>query len=250
MRRREFIGALGSAAAWRLAVWAQQSGRMRRIGMLMGYGEDDPEAKLWLSRFTQALLELGWTDGGNLRMDVRWSAGNVDRARIHAKELVDCNLTAALQGEARTFCCTPRGGADDPNRIRERRRPDRLRLRYEPAPRGEYDGFHVLGSVNGGRICAGRILKGEKPADLPVVQPTKFELVINLKTAKALSIRPQNTAGHCGQGDRVTDHCMSASRRGRYACNRRRQTAMQLRIPMWCDLIYRAPRTMTSFSLD
>jgi putative tryptophan/tyrosine transport system substrate-binding protein len=113
MKRREFIAGLGGAAAWSLAAWAQQSGRMRRIGMLMGYGEDDPEAKLWLSWFTQALAELGWTDGGNLRMDVRWGAANVDRARIYAKELVDLQpdvilahttpMTAALQGETRTI---------------------------------------------------------------------------------------------------------------------------------------------------
>jgi putative ABC transport system substrate-binding protein len=111
MRRREFIAGLGSAVAYPLTTLAQQ--RVRRIGVLMGYGEDDPEAKLWLSWFTQSLAELGWTDGRNLRTDVRWGTGNLDRARIYAKELVDLQpdvilahttpMTAALQGETRTI---------------------------------------------------------------------------------------------------------------------------------------------------
>jgi putative tryptophan/tyrosine transport system substrate-binding protein len=113
IRRREFIAGLGSAAAWPVAARAQQGERVRRIGVLMGYGKDDPEAKLWLSWFTQAPAELGWTDGRNLRMEVRWAAGNVDRARIYAKELVGLQpdvilahttpMTAALQRETRTI---------------------------------------------------------------------------------------------------------------------------------------------------
>jgi putative ABC transport system substrate-binding protein len=92
-------------------VQAQQGDRMRRIGVLLSYGETDPEPKIWLSRFTQGLAELGWTDGRNLRMDVRWAASNVERMGIFAKELValqpDAILgnstpaTAALQRETR-----------------------------------------------------------------------------------------------------------------------------------------------------
>ena len=82
MKRREFIAGLGgAAAAWPLAARAQQPERMRRIGVLMAFDENDPEAKASLSGFTQGLAELGWTDGRNLRMDVRWAAGNVDRMR-------------------------------------------------------------------------------------------------------------------------------------------------------------------------
>jgi putative tryptophan/tyrosine transport system substrate-binding protein len=113
MKRREFIGLLGGAAAWPLAARAQQGVRPRRIGVLMGYGETDPDAKADLLAFVQGLSELGWTDGRNLRMDVRWTAGNVDRARIVAKELVDLRpdtilahatpQTAALQQETRTI---------------------------------------------------------------------------------------------------------------------------------------------------
>jgi putative ABC transport system substrate-binding protein len=113
MRRREFIALLGGAAAWPLASRAQQPERMRRVGVLMGFDENDPEAKALLSAFTQGLAELGWTDGRNARMDVRWAAGNVDRMRMFAKELVDLQpnvilanttpVTAALQQETRTI---------------------------------------------------------------------------------------------------------------------------------------------------
>jgi putative tryptophan/tyrosine transport system substrate-binding protein len=89
MRRREFITGLAGAATWPLAARAQQPDRMRRIGLLMFGDENDPEVKALLPRFTQGLAELGWTDGRNLRMDVRWTAANVDLARMYAKELVD-----------------------------------------------------------------------------------------------------------------------------------------------------------------
>src|SRR6516162_601378 len=114
MTRREFISLLGgAAAAWPLAARAQQPGRMRRVGVLMAFDETDPEAKAYLSGFTQGLAELGWTDGRNLRMDVRWAAGNVDRMRMSAKELLDLQpdvilahgtpATAAFQRETRTI---------------------------------------------------------------------------------------------------------------------------------------------------
>ena len=63
LRRREFIAGLGGAAAWPLAAQAQQGDRVRRIGVLMGGDENEPEVKLRLSAFTQALADLGWTDG-------------------------------------------------------------------------------------------------------------------------------------------------------------------------------------------
>ena len=71
MRRREFIAGLGgTAAAWPLAAWAQQGDRVRRIGVLMGFDENDPEGKLRYSAFTQTLADLGWTDGRNVRIDL------------------------------------------------------------------------------------------------------------------------------------------------------------------------------------
>jgi putative tryptophan/tyrosine transport system substrate-binding protein len=113
VRRREFIGLLGGTTAWPLAARAQQPGRMRRVGVLMAFDENDSEAKAYLSEFTQGLMELGWTDGRDLRMSVRWAAGNVDRMRMSARELLDLQpdvilthgtpATSAFQRETRTI---------------------------------------------------------------------------------------------------------------------------------------------------
>jgi putative tryptophan/tyrosine transport system substrate-binding protein len=89
MRRREFIALVGGAAAvWPQAARAQNPGGMRRIGILLSLAESDPEGKAQLSGFTQGLAELGWIDGRNLRTEVRWGQGDIDRIRTLAKELV------------------------------------------------------------------------------------------------------------------------------------------------------------------
>jgi putative ABC transport system substrate-binding protein len=87
MRRREFIAGLG-AAAWSTAAHAQLRGRMRRIGVLMGFRENDPDGNADLAGLMHALAEVGWSDGRNLRVDVRWSGADTDRIRMFAKELV------------------------------------------------------------------------------------------------------------------------------------------------------------------
>ena len=85
IRRREFIFG-GAAAAWPLAAWAQQQGnRVRRIGVLMSRDENDPVNKLRVSAFTQALAGLGWTDGRNVRLDLRWAGADIDRIRAFAR---------------------------------------------------------------------------------------------------------------------------------------------------------------------
>jgi len=88
MRRRSFITLLGGAVAWPLAARAQQAGRVRRIGVLMPYDEDDLVQKTRLSAFIQALAGLGWVDGRNVRIDLRWGGGDVNRIRALAQELV------------------------------------------------------------------------------------------------------------------------------------------------------------------
>jgi putative ABC transport system substrate-binding protein len=113
MRRREFIAGLGGVAAWPLASHAQQPERMRRIGVLIAGDENDPAAKSRLTAFAQALTDLGWTDGRNVRIDVRWGSGDINRMRALAQELVGLQpdiiltggtpATAALQREARTI---------------------------------------------------------------------------------------------------------------------------------------------------
>src|SRR6516225_1561767 len=88
IRRRQFITLLGGAAAWPVAGRGQQAERVRRISVLIAGDENDPALKPRLSAFTQFLADLGWTDGRNVRMDVRWASGDSDRTRALAQELV------------------------------------------------------------------------------------------------------------------------------------------------------------------
>ena len=88
MRRRQFITLLGGAAVWPLAAYAQQPQRIPQIGVQMGVAESDPEGQARIAAFQQGLADLGWADGRNLRVEYRWAAGDVDRIRAHAAELV------------------------------------------------------------------------------------------------------------------------------------------------------------------
>jgi ABC transporter substrate binding protein len=88
MRRRQFITLLGGAAAWPLVARAQQPERMRRIGVLMYLAADDPDSPARVAAFAQGLQELGWIDGRNIRIDYRWGAGDTERYRAYAAELV------------------------------------------------------------------------------------------------------------------------------------------------------------------
>jgi putative tryptophan/tyrosine transport system substrate-binding protein len=88
VKRRDFITLLsGAAVSWPLAARTQQPERMRRIGVLMNRAADDPDGQARVAAFQQALQQLGWSDGRNLRVDTRWGEDDVDRSRRYAAEL-------------------------------------------------------------------------------------------------------------------------------------------------------------------
>jgi hypothetical protein len=113
MRRREFVSFLGGAAVWPLVARAQQSGRVRRIGVLMSAAADDAQGQAWSAAFVQGLQQLGWEVGGNIRIDYRWGAGDTERFRKYASELVAlgpdvilgtaASIVTALQQVSRTI---------------------------------------------------------------------------------------------------------------------------------------------------
>jgi ABC-type uncharacterized transport system substrate-binding protein len=325
MRRREFITLIGGVAAIPLVAGAQQTERVRRFGVLMSTAADDPVGQARIAAFRQGLQKLGWTEGQNVRIDIRWAGGNADLDRKFAAELVALTpdvilataspTVAALQGASRTVpivfahavdpvgagfvdsLSRPGGNATGfvlfeysisakwlellkeiapnvtrvavlrdaaaaagtgqfgaiqsvassfgvelrPVNVREPTEIERgvsafassanggliitasplitthrdliiaLAVRHK-LPAIYYDRFfaNAGGLVSYGtdivdqyRRAAGyvdRILKGEKPADLPVQAPTKFELVINLKTAKALGLAvPTSMLAHAAE---------------------------------------------------
>jgi len=263
MKRREFITLLGGAAVWPIAARAQQPDRMKRLGVLIGLAEHDPEAKARLVGFWQAFERLGWFEGRNVLVDYRYAPAGAG-AQARAKELIalhpDVILTqgtpnsAALKQETTTIPVVFVGNADPISSgfVESLVRPGGNLtgfLLYEESITGKwlamlkeiapavrraaivsnpktvpYDYFlHgaeaaapslglqiVPGRVDlrffvtgGGLMSYGtdfvnlfrqaasyvdRILRGAKPGDLPVQQPTKFETAINLKTARALDL--------------------------------------------------------------
>jgi putative ABC transport system substrate-binding protein len=330
MKRREFIAAVGGGAiAWPLAVRAQQSGPVRRIGLLMGSAEGDPNGERGLAAFRDRLQQAGWTEGRNMHLDVRWAGSDVGRIQALAKELIEMkpdllvahstavvvelqrqtksipivfffvsdpvgsgvvaslphpggnatgfiNIEASLGGKwiellkeimpsldcaglmfnpdtatyahyyTQPFEAAARSRNVEPivmpvrNDAEIERAVESLGDRPDTALALMPDIFtgakrtliislaarHRLPTIypyqfmaaDGGLISYGidqidlfrraagyvdRVLKGEKPADLPVQLPTRFELVVNLKTAKALGL--EMPAMLLGRADEVIE---------------------------------------------
>jgi putative tryptophan/tyrosine transport system substrate-binding protein len=122
VKRRTFISGLGSAAAWSMAAHAQQSDRIRRIGILWPQAESDPVRMAWDAGLRRGLAELGWVEGQNLRIDVRWDPATSEQARMLAKELIDLRpevlltattrVTRAVQEETQTIPIVIMGAGD------------------------------------------------------------------------------------------------------------------------------------------
>jgi putative tryptophan/tyrosine transport system substrate-binding protein len=310
MRRREFIALLGGVAALPLAARAQQ--RVRRIGVVMAYAESDPNGRMQITAFREHLQELGWIEGSNLRLDLRFGAGDPVRIRELAKELLSLGpdlmvsnsnlVTTILQSEVRTLPLVFVSVSDPIGSgfVADLARPggnvtgfanfqasmggkwleklleiapqlDRVGLVYHPEPpnfgylksaeaaapslkikldglpvRSRADieqalerfgreprgglivapnvvtfansslvvalakhyrlaaiypfayyaeegglisyGFDAADQFRQGAVYVDKILRGAKPSQLPVQHPTKFQIVINLKTAKLLGI--------------------------------------------------------------
>src|SRR5215471_11686466 len=114
MRRREIITLIGGAAAWPFAARAQQREPMRRIGVLMGYAENDVEAQSWIKAFVQGLKDLDLADGSNLQIAYRWGAADVEQMRSHAAELVALKSEIILVGSTPALAAATRDARSVP----------------------------------------------------------------------------------------------------------------------------------------
>ena len=164
MKRRDFLGVIGSAAAWPLAARAQQSARMRRVGMVMGSAETDPAAQALVGALRHELQKLGWVEGRDIRIDVRFASADPNQIRTIAAELMsptpdlivsNTNLvTAVLQAEVRTIPIIfitvgdPVGSGFVSNEARPNRQP------HGVCQLGDVNGRKMGGAAQGGRAPA------------------------------------------------------------------------------------------------
>jgi ABC-type uncharacterized transport system substrate-binding protein len=197
MRRRQFIILLGgaAAAAWPLATRAQQAERIRHIGVLMAFSENDPEAQSWARGFREELGKLGWTEGHNIQIDTRWATADVESLQRFAKQLLALQpdliltgstpATAAMRQQTNTIPIVF-AMVGDPVGARYRV-PAIYPFRFFVTAGGLMSyGIEISETFRRSTAYVDRILKGAAPADLPVQTPVNFKTVVNLRTAKAL----------------------------------------------------------------
>ena len=155
IERRKFLATLGGAAAWPLAARAQQPDRMRRIGVLMGYAESDPEVQAYIAAFREGLQKLGWTEGRNIRIDTRWAApDDAESMQRFAKELVALQPDLILSQQHTHHRRAAATNAHHPHRFRDRCRSGRQRLRRElRAARRQRHRFHLYGADDGRQVA-------------------------------------------------------------------------------------------------
>ena len=131
MRRREFIAGLGGAAAWPLAARAQQGDRIRRVGVLMHAAATEAEYQSFLAAFIQGLRQLGWVEGQNLRVDVRWNAGNAGLSQTYAAQLIGLMPDVIMASTTINLDGNPGSHQHRAGSVRVGLRPRRARLRCE-----------------------------------------------------------------------------------------------------------------------
>src|SRR5262249_55326934 len=152
MRRREFITVIaGVAVAWPMASRAQQAERMRRIGVLMAFAENDPEAQSWVAGFREELGKLGWTEGHNIQIDTRWATADVESLQRFAKELVALQSDFGRAAHPPLRRCSDRQAPS--HYFRDGRRSCRQRLRRKPVAAGwQPDRFHTYRELLGWQV--------------------------------------------------------------------------------------------------
>ena len=193
MKRREFITLLGAAAAWPLSARAQQPA-MPVIGFLRSTSSAD--SVHLVGAFRHGLKQAGYVEGQNVTIEYAWADNQLDRLpALVADREIETAFTTLVQRGAGALLAGGTGGFLYSRRERivalaARHRIPAIYVNRDYVEAGGLMSYapSITDAYREAGIYSGRILKGEKPADLPVMQSTKFELVLNLKTAKAVNL--------------------------------------------------------------